>query len=85
MRISHTINTVRRPWYVCLPGVLPEEVPGRLAEEICSPPPSSLPRHRSRTWPAVQTRPMPLGDVREAIAGLISDDRDIPIYPILTS
>jgi homoserine dehydrogenase len=78
-------DTVRRPWYVCLPGVLPEEVPGRLAEEICAPPPSSVPRHRSRTWTAIQTRPMPLGDVREAIAGLISDDRDIPIYPILTS
>jgi homoserine dehydrogenase len=78
-------DTVRRPWYVCLPGVLPEEVPGRLAEEICSPPPSSVPRHRSRTWTGVQTRPMPLGDVRDAIAGLISDDRDLPIYPILTS
>jgi homoserine dehydrogenase len=78
-------DTVRRPWYVCLPGVLPEEVPGRLAEEICSPPPSSVPRHRSRTWTAVQTRPMPLDDVREAIGPLISDDRDITIYPILTS
>jgi homoserine dehydrogenase len=78
-------DTVRRPWYVCLPGVLPEEVPGRLAEEICSPPPSSVPRHRSRMWTAIQTRPMPLGDVREAIRPLISDDRDVPIYPILTS
>jgi homoserine dehydrogenase len=78
-------DTVRRSWYVCLPGVLPEEVPGRLAEETCAPPPSSVPRHRSRTWTAIQTRPMPLGDVREAIAPLISDDRDIPIYPILTS
>jgi homoserine dehydrogenase len=77
--------TVRRPWYVCLPGVLPDEVPGRLAEEIASPPPSSVPRHRSRTWAAVQTRPMPLAEVREAIAPLISDDRDVPIYPILTS
>jgi homoserine dehydrogenase len=77
--------TVRRPWYVCLPGVLPDEVPGRLAEEIASPPPSNVPRHRSRAWVAVQTRPMPLAEVREAIAPLISDDRDVPIYPILTS
>jgi homoserine dehydrogenase len=78
-------DTVRRPWYVCLPGVLPEEVPGRLAEETVAPPPSSVPRHRSRTWTAIQTRPVPLEDVREAVAQLISDDRDIPIYPILTS
>ena len=78
-------DTVRRPWYVCLPGVLPEEVPGRLAEEIASPPPSSVPRHRSRTWTAIQTRPVPLDEVREAVAPLISDDRDVPIYPILTS
>jgi homoserine dehydrogenase len=78
-------DTVRRPWFICLPGVLPEEVPGRLSEEIASPPPSSVPRHRSRTWVAVQTRPMPLGDVREAIDPLISADRDMPIYPILTS
>ena len=78
-------DTVRRPWYVCLPGVLPEEVPGRLAEEITSPPPSSVPRHRSRTWTAIQTRPVPLEEVREAVAPLISDDRDVSIYPILTS
>jgi homoserine dehydrogenase len=78
-------DTVRRPWFVCLPGVLLEEVPGRLAEEIAGPPPSNVPRHRSRTWVAVQTRPMPLGDVREAIDPLISADRDVPIYPILTS
>jgi homoserine dehydrogenase len=78
-------DTVRRPWYVCLPGVLPEEVPGRLAEQVAAPPPSSVPRHRSRTWIAVQTRPMPLADVREAIEPLISADRDLPIYPILTS
>jgi homoserine dehydrogenase len=78
-------DTVRRPWFVCLPGVLPEEVPGRLAEGFVGPPPSSVPRHRSRTWVAIQTRPVPLADVREAIRPLISDDRDIPIYPILTS
>jgi homoserine dehydrogenase len=78
-------DTVRRPWYVCLPGVLPDEVPGRLAEETVAPPPSSVPRHRSRTWTAIQTRPVPLDEVREAIRPLISDDRDIPIYPILTS
>jgi homoserine dehydrogenase len=78
-------DTVRRPWFVCLPGVLPEEVPGRLAEQVAGPPPSSIPRHRSRTWIAIQTRPVPLADVREAIAPLISDDRDVPIYPILTS
>jgi homoserine dehydrogenase len=78
-------DTVRRPWYVCLPGVLPEEVPGRLAEQVVGPPPSSVPRHRSRTWVGIQTRPVPLADVREAIAPLISDDRDVPIYPILTS
>jgi hypothetical protein len=77
--------TVRRPWYVCLPGVLPEEVPGRLAEEIAGPPPSSVPRHRSRTWVAIQTRPVSLDDVRQAIDPLISPDRDVPIYPILTS
>ncbi|HEX7495439.1 MAG TPA: homoserine dehydrogenase [Candidatus Limnocylindrales bacterium] len=77
--------TVRRPWYVCLPGVLPEEVPGRLAEELAGPPPSSLPRHRSRTWVAVQTRPLPLAEVRATIDPLIDPDRDIPIYPILTS
>jgi homoserine dehydrogenase len=77
--------TVRRPWYVCLPGVLPEEVPGRLAEELVGPPPSSLPRHRSRTWVAVQTRPLPLAEVRATIDPLIDPDRDIPIYPILTS
>ena len=77
--------TVRRPWYVCLPGVLPEEVPGRLAEQLAGPPPSSLPRHRSRTWVAVQTRPVPLAEVRESIEPLIDPDRDIPIYPILTS
>jgi hypothetical protein len=70
---------------VCLPGVLPEEIPGRLADEIAGPPPSSLPRHRSRSWAAVQTRPLPLAEVREAIAPLIADDRDVPIYPILTS
>jgi hypothetical protein len=28
---------------------------------------------------------VPLDDVREAIVALISDDRDVPIYPILTS
>jgi homoserine dehydrogenase len=78
-------DTVRRPWYVCLPGVLPEEVPGRLAEQVMGPPPSSVPRHRSRTWVAIQTRPVPLADVREAIDPLISADRDLPIYPILTS
>jgi homoserine dehydrogenase len=77
--------TVRRPWYVCLPGVLPEEVPGRLAEKLVGPPPSSLPRHRSRTWVAVQTRPLPLAEVRATIDPLIDPDRDIPIYPILTS
>ncbi len=77
--------TVRRPWYVCLPGVLPDEVPGRLAEEVAGPPPSSVPRHRSRTWVAVQTRPLTLEDVREAIDPLIAPDRDVPIYPILTS
>ena len=76
---------IRRPWYVCLPGVLPEEVPGRLAEEIAGPPRSSVPRHRSRSWAAVHTRPLPLAEVREAIAPLIADDRDVPIYPILTS
>jgi len=78
-------DTVRRPWFLCLPGVLPEEVPGRLAEEVSGPPPSTVPRHRSRTWTAIQTRPMPLGDVRDAIEPLIAADRDVPIYPILTS
>jgi homoserine dehydrogenase len=78
-------DTVRRPWYVCLPGVLPEEVPGRLAEQLVGPPPSSIPRHRSRTWVAVQTRPLPLAEVRATIDPLIDPDRDIPIYPILTS
>jgi homoserine dehydrogenase len=78
-------DTVRRPWYVCLPGVLPEEVPGRLAEEIAGPPPSSVPRHRSRAWVAIRTRPVPLAEVREAIESLIAPDRDVPIYPILTS
>jgi homoserine dehydrogenase len=77
--------TIRRPWFVCLPGVLPDEVPGRLAEEIAGPPPSSVPRHRSRTWVAIQTRPLPLAEVREAIEPLIAPDRDVPIYPILTS
>jgi homoserine dehydrogenase len=77
--------TVRRPWYVCLPGVLPEEVPGRLAEEVAGPPPSTVPRHRSRTWTAVQTRPLPLADVRETVGPLIAEDRDVPVYPILTS
>jgi homoserine dehydrogenase len=77
--------TIRRPWYVCLPGVLPEEVPGRLAEEVVGPPPSAVPRHRSRTWVAVQTRPLPLADVREAIESLIAPDRDVPIDPLLTS
>lgn len=77
--------TVRRPWYVCLPGVLPDEVPGRLVEQLAAPPPSPVPRHRSRTWVAVQTRPVPLAEVREAIEPLIDPDRDVPIYPILTS
>jgi homoserine dehydrogenase len=76
---------VRRPWFVCLPGVLPEEVPGRLAEEVAGPPPGRVPRHRSGTWAAVRTRPVPLDEVREAIAPLIAADRDVPIYPILTS
>jgi homoserine dehydrogenase len=78
-------DTVRRAWYVCLPGVMPEEVPGRLAEGVVGPPPSNVPRHRSRTWVAIQTRPVPLADVREAIGPLIADDRDVPIYPILTA
>ncbi len=77
--------TVRRPWFICLPGVLPDEVPGRLAEEIAAPPPTAVPRHRSRTWTAVHTRPLTLEDVREAIEPLIAADRDVPIYPILTS
>jgi len=63
---------------------IPERA-ARLAEEIAAPPPSSVPRHRSRTWVAVQTRPMPLDDVRRAIEPLIAPDRDVPIYPILTS
>jgi homoserine dehydrogenase len=78
-------DTVRRPWYVCLPGVLPEEVPGRLAEEIVGPPPTAVPRHRSRTWVAIRTRPLPLAEVREAVEPLLAADRDAPIYPILTS
>jgi homoserine dehydrogenase len=77
--------TVRRPWFICLPGVLPDEVPGRLAEEVAGPPPSALPRHRSRDWSAVQTRPLPLDEVREAIEPLIAPDRDVAIYPILTA
>ena len=77
--------TIRRPWFICLPGVLPEEVPGRLAEQVAGPPPSAVPRHRSRTWVAVQTRPLNLAEVREAIEPLIAPDRDVPIYPILTS
>jgi homoserine dehydrogenase len=77
--------TIRRPWYVCLPGVLAEEIPGRLAEEIAGPPPSAVPRHRSRSWAAVQTRPLPLEEVREAVEPLLAADRDAPIYPILTS
>jgi homoserine dehydrogenase len=78
-------DTVRRPWFVCLPGVLPEEVPGRLVEGMIGPPPSSVPRHRSRTWVGIQTRPVPLADVREAVSALVADDRDVAIYPILTS
>jgi homoserine dehydrogenase len=78
-------GTIRRPWFVCIPGLLPDEVPGRLAEEVAGPPPSAVPRHRSRTWVAVQTRPLPLAEVREAIEPLIAPDRDVPIYPILTS
>ena len=77
--------TIRRPWFVCLPGVMPDEVPGRLAEDIAGPPPSAVPRHRSRSWVAIQTRPLPLAEVREAIEPLIAPDRDVPIYPILTS
>ena len=68
-----------------LPGLLPDEVPGRLAEQVVGPPPSAVPRHRSRTWVAVQTRPLPLAEVRDAIEPLIAADRDVPIYPILTS
>jgi homoserine dehydrogenase len=78
-------DTVRRPWFVCLPGVLPEEVPGRLVEGMIGPPPSNVPRHRSRTWVGIQTRPVPLADVREAVSALVADDRDVAIYPILTS
>jgi hypothetical protein len=70
---------------VCLPGVLPDEVPGRLAEAVAGPPASPVPRHRSRMWVAVQTRPLPLAEVREAIEPLVAADRDVPIYPILTS
>jgi homoserine dehydrogenase len=77
--------TVRRPWFVCLPGVLPDEVPGRFADEIATPPPSSAPRNRSRTWVAMQTRPLLLEDVRRAIEPLVAADRDVPIYPVLTS
>jgi homoserine dehydrogenase len=77
--------TIRRPWFVCLPGVLPDEVPGRLAEEMTGPPPSTVPRHRSRTWTAVRTRPLSLDDVRKALEPLLADDRDVAIYPILTS
>ncbi len=77
--------TIRRQWYVCLPGVLPEEIPGRLAEEVAGPPPSAVPRHRSRSWAAVQTRPLPLEEVREAVEPLLAADRDAAIYPILTS
>jgi homoserine dehydrogenase len=85
VRFADDRATVRRPWFVCLPGVLPDEVPGRLAEEIATPPASSVPRHRSRTWSAIHTRPVSLEDVREAIEPLIAADRDVPIYPILTS
>ena len=85
VRFADDRATVRRPWFVCLPGVLPEEVPGRLAEEVAGPPPTTIPRHRSRTWTAVQTRPLSLEDVREAIEPLIATDRDLAIYPILTA
>jgi homoserine dehydrogenase len=85
VRFADDRATVRRPWFICLPGVLPDEVPGRLAEEIAAPPPAAVPRHRSRTWTAIQTRPLPLEEVREAIEPLIAADRDVPIYPILTS
>jgi hypothetical protein len=85
VRFADDRATVRRPWFVCLPGVLPEEVPGRLAEEIAGPPPTNVPRHRSRTWSAIQTRPLPLEEVREAIEPLIATDRDVAIYPILTA
>jgi len=77
--------TIRREWYVCLPGVLAEEVPARLAEGIAGPPPSQVPRHRSRSWAAVRTRPLPLEEIREAVEPLLPPDRDVPIYPILTS
>ena len=77
--------TVRRPWFVCLPAVLPEEVPGRLAEQVASPAATAVPRHRSRTWTAIWTRPLTLEDVRAAIEPLIATDRDVAIYPILTS
>jgi homoserine dehydrogenase len=77
--------TIRREWFVCLPGVLAEEIPGRLAEEVAGPPPSQVPRHRSRSWAAVRTRPLPLEDVREAVEPLLAPDRDVAIYPILTS
>lgn len=85
VRLADDRATVRRPWFVCLPGVLPDEVPGRLAEEIAGPPPTAVPRHRSRTWVALQTRPLPLEEVREAIEPLIAPDRDVAIYPILTA
>jgi homoserine dehydrogenase len=85
VRFADDRATVRRPWFVCLPGVLPEEVPARLAEEIAGPPPTTVPRHRSRTWAAIQTRPLPLEEVREAIEPLIATDRDVAIYPILTA
>ncbi len=77
--------TVRRPWYVCLPAVLPDEIPGRIAEQIGQPPATAVPRHRSRTWTSVQTRPLSLDDVRAALDPLVAEDRDIAIYPILTS
>jgi len=77
--------TIRREWFVCLPGVLAEEIPGRLAEAVAGPPPSQVPRHRSRSWAAVRTRPLPLEDVREAVEPLLAPDRDVAIYPILTS
>jgi homoserine dehydrogenase len=85
VRLADDRATIRRSWFVCLPAVLADEVPGRLAEEIAGPPPTPVPRHRSRMWTAVWTRPLPLADVREAIEPLIADDRDVPIYPILSS
>jgi len=77
--------TVRRPWFICLPGVLPDEVPGRIADEIAAPHRASVPSNRSRTWVAIQTRALPLDDVRRAIEPLVAADRDVPIYPVLTS